>query len=51
MPAAAALRPSALEIELGKNTLTLTDRQERLLKDLKILRKILEMVNFYESII
>jgi hypothetical protein len=42
--AAAALRPSALEVELRKNTMLLTDRQERLLNDLKILRRILEMV-------
>jgi hypothetical protein len=40
--ARAALRPSPLEIELRKSTLMLTERQERLLNDLQILRKLLE---------
>ncbi|KAI6228275.1 ERCC4 domain-containing protein [Aphelenchoides besseyi] len=43
-PAAAALRPTALEIELRRNTLMITERQERLMSDLRILRKLLESV-------
>ncbi|KAI6172184.1 ERCC4 domain-containing protein [Aphelenchoides besseyi] len=43
-PAAAALRPTALEIELRRNTLLVTERQERLMSDLRILRKLLESV-------
>ncbi|KAI6198278.1 ERCC4 domain-containing protein [Aphelenchoides fujianensis] len=42
--AAAALRPSALEIELRKKSLLLSDRQEKLLNDLRLLRKLLEKV-------
>jgi len=40
--ASAALGPSRLEIELRKNSLLLTERQERLMTDLRVLRKLLE---------
>lgn len=42
--ASAALRPSTLELELRNKSLLLTERQERLLNDLRILRNILEKV-------
>ncbi|CAD5216748.1 unnamed protein product [Bursaphelenchus xylophilus] len=38
----AALRPTALEMELRSKSLLLTDRQERLLNDLRILRRTLK---------
>lgn len=44
VPSAAALRPTALEIELKKKSLLLSEKQERLLFDLFILRRLLQKV-------
>ena len=41
---AAALRPTALEIDLKKKSLLISEKQERLLYDLFILRRLLQKV-------